>query len=470
MHTRRPGILYFVTALLLAALLGAPPAAQTGGKGQPAGKAINIADYDELVRQLQQKVSSKTIIEALQESPTHFTLSDDQVKTLQKNGATPELIAELRKMSVKAVPSDVRKIGIVLDCSGSMLDKLPDKTTKMDVAKKVVIDFVRKIRNGKQLTFVVYGLNPKLKCDDIQVLLPLTEVTDEIKDKLVKEIEKIIPLGQTPLAKAMEVAGAELEKGVGMAMLVVVTDGMESCKGDPGAVAKMLDQKLQLGGIHLIGLGVEAEEMAALKKLASASLVVVDVNKGIDLQQKLDEAKKIADQKAKEADERIAQKIADTVKAKGGKTGQLEISLAWFNKNDLDLHVTPPAGDKEKIFYAHRESKDGGKLDVDMNVVYDQASMSPVEHVVWDKKAPHGHYKVLVHHYKNHGKPDTKDPTRFVVQIRYKGQVVETFRGEVSNPGQRSMLVTEFTIDQNGEYSQVVVGAAPPPKKDTPKK
>src|SRR5262249_18675272 len=63
------------------------------------------------------------------------------------------------------------------------------------------------------------------------------------------------------------------------------------------------------------------------------------------------------------------------------KTGPLEITLAWNNKNDLDLHVVAPS--REELFHGHRNSKCGGHLDVDMNVNYDGASKAPVEHVVW---------------------------------------------------------------------------------------
>lgn len=341
-----------------------------------------------------------------------------------------------------------------------MLDKLPDGTTKMDVARKVVTDFIRRIRNGRNLTFIVYGLNPRCKCEDVDVLLPLTEVTDQVKEKLAADIANIVPLGHTPLAKSMEMAGDELAKGKGLCMLVVVTDGMESCKGNPGAVAMRVDKRLNMGGVDLIGLGVEPEETAVLKKLANNSLRYYDLNKGADLDSKLKDLEKKAEARARQDQMLLAKKIEETVREKGGRTGHLEISLAWFNKNDLDLHVIPPAGAKEKIFYKHKTSRDGGQLDVDMNNDYATAIMNPVEHVVWENKAPIGRYKVIVEHYANHGKKDCKDPTHFIVQVKYKGELYETFTGEVSNPSNHTMLVTEFYIHKNGELDHT-----PPPKK-----
>eukprot|EP00443_Scrippsiella_acuminata_P132303 CAMPEP_0115586420 /NCGR_PEP_ID=MMETSP0272-20121206/7693_1 /TAXON_ID=71861 /ORGANISM="Scrippsiella trochoidea, Strain CCMP3099" /LENGTH=314 /DNA_ID=CAMNT_0003021491 /DNA_START=40 /DNA_END=983 /DNA_ORIENTATION=+ len=77
------------------------------------------------------------------------------------------------------------------------------------------------------------------------------------------------------------------------------------------------------------------------------------------------------------------------------KRGSIAISLMWDHSredkcNDLDLHVTPPSG--EKIWYRHKRSRCKGELDVDMQ----QDAPKPVENVVWKDKAPKGTYKVAV--------------------------------------------------------------------------
>lgn len=452
MRARRAAILCLVVTILLLAFRGTPPSAQTAGKGEPSG---SIADYDGLLKLLENKVTSKQILQRLKESSTHFTLSEEQLKALKARGASPALIDELRRLSVRDVESDVRNIAIVLDCSGSMLDRMPDGSTKMDVAKKVVTDFVRRIRNGKNLTFIVYGTEPKKKCEDVHTVLPLTEVTDKLKNDLVKYIDNIVPLGQTPLAKSMRIAGAQLEKGgQALCMLVVITDGMESCKGDPGAVADELATKLNLsgGGVDLIGLGVEPEEMRALSALARSSLKVREAKKAADLAREVEAA--VEDRKKKEreaaaAAAALAADIPDRLKSAKASSGELEIALAWSNKNDLDLHVIAPSG--EKIWWKNTRSSCGGAQDVDMNVTYEKASLKPVEHIVWPKKAPVGHYTVYVHHFANHRQKDCEDPTPFVVTVRADSKIT-TFRHRVSFdvPAQRLVLVTGFTLDNAG--------------------
>merc|ERR1712228_934049 len=84
--------------------------------------------------------------------------------------------------------------------------------------------------------------------------------------------------------------------------------------------------------------------------------------------------------------------------------GAVQVSLMWDHsnqnqRNDLDLWVTPPSG--EKIGFSHRRSRCGGELDVDRR----QHDPKPVENIVWTKRAPKGNYTVRVHNFSaNHTK------------------------------------------------------------------
>jgi hypothetical protein len=110
----------------------------------------------------------------------------------------------------------------------------------------------------------------------------------------------------------------------------------------------------------------------------------------------------------------------------GAKTGDIQISLIWYNTNDIDLHVTPPSGDH--IYYNRRVSRCRGVLDVDMNANGPE-SQEPVENVYWARgKAPRGKYTVAVHHYASHGAPD---PTQYTVMVSVDGEI-RIFSGELS--------------------------------------
>ena len=116
------------------------------------------------------------------------------------------------------------------------------------------------------------------------------------------------------------------------------------------------------------------------------------------------------------------------LQAANAQTGDVQISLMWNNRNDLDLHVVDPGG--EQISYLRRRSKSGGELDVDANRAGGQLTEQPVENIYWRAEgAPLGNYKVFVNHYANHGAPD---PTDFIIAILVGGaaSIVGTARSE----------------------------------------
>ena len=112
--------------------------------------------------------------------------------------------------------------------------------------------------------------------------------------------------------------------------------------------------------------------------------------------------------------------IKDKVQAAGGKVnGYLRCSLAWYNGDDLDIHIIQPRDNE--IYYSHKAGASGGVLDVDMNAGGIQ-SRKPVENVIWeDEPRMEGMYTVYVH---NFCKRDYHD-IGFTVEIECNGEVRE---------------------------------------------
>ncbi len=132
--------------------------------------------------------------------------------------------------------------------------------------------------------------------------------------------------------------------------------------------------------------------------------------------------------------------ISDRVEREGGATGAVQISLAWEDRNDLDLHVFAPSG--ERIYFNQRRSGCGGELDVDMNAR--PTSSTPVENVVWKKDPPSGTYRVGVHFYRHHRRRGTKRQTSFTLRTTALGEVAE-FTGALEF-GDAILMVTSFTL------------------------
>jgi pSer/pThr/pTyr-binding forkhead associated (FHA) protein len=129
--------------------------------------------------------------------------------------------------------------------------------------------------------------------------------------------------------------------------------------------------------------------------------------------------------------------MAKRLREAGAKEGEIEIGLIWRNTNDIDLHVLDPRG--EEISFSNRRSRSGGELDVDRNASCGSTTSNPVEHIVWESGAPHGQYKVGVHHYASCG---PVDPTPFDVEIGYGGHR-HALTGSVSR-GDPLKVVYEF--------------------------
>ena len=121
----------------------------------------------------------------------------------------------------------------------------------------------------------------------------------------------------------------------------------------------------------------------------------------------------------------VADSIKERVKRAGGNvTGDVRVSLSWFNYDDLDLHVIEPS--RYEVFYGTRGrlSPAGGALDVDMNAAGRRDSRSPVENICYQSKdtMKEGIYKIFV---KNYSKQETSG-VGFEVEMEVEG-VVHTF-------------------------------------------
>ena len=147
---------------------------------------------------------------------------------------------------------------------------------------------------------------------------------------------------------------------------------------------------------------------------------------------------RVTDEEDRELMERLARE--------GGKTGVVQISLAWDDYNDLDMHVFCPSG--ERIYFNNRKSACGGELDVDMNVR--PKSKKPIENVVWTDQAPDGEYKIGVHFYRHHRKRRTKKTCQFRLRVVTYGQAKE-YSGELTHGDPMSLITSFILIKPDGE-------------------
>lgn len=128
----------------------------------------------------------------------------------------------------------------------------------------------------------------------------------------------------------------------------------------------------------------------------------------------------------------------------GAKTGDIQISIAWDNVNDIDVGVFIRNNmGIAKINYQNRMGPNMGMLDVDMNVL--PRTNRAVENIFWPKgAAPNGRYTVYVHHYKQWCQA-ARTPVR--VRIKIDGKVVD--KQIIISPMDGMIPIFEFDYQQN---------------------
>lgn len=248
----------------------------------PAPGEMPAVTYDQLLTFVKVRIPDDAILASVRRSPTKFVLDARQVDALKAAGASDALLAALSGRAGPAaaapvVSRDVSDLAIILDCSGSMREATKEGESKMDAAKRVVADLVHKIPNGVNVTLVIYGhevyggAEDARNCQAVKVARPLAPLTDAAKSDLAAFIGGLKPTGATPIALSLRTAGEELAKSSGLCGVVLVTDGIESCQGDPAAEAAALAAKLKLTfGVNVVSFGLKPEEDAAIKKIAEA--------------------------------------------------------------------------------------------------------------------------------------------------------------------------------------------------------
>lgn len=242
----------------LTVALAAPPR----GAAQPNGQPVT---FPQVLNLVELKIDDDAILKRLH--GTTFVLDAGQEQALRKAGASDRLIQAL-----KAAPSPARAEGtanwvFILDCSGSMQEATPDGVSKMEAAKKAVISVLKNTPNGLNVGFVIYGHDAALKCEAVKVIRPLAPLDDDGKADLALAVTDLKPTGHTPIALALQVARKQLEGRPGAGGVVLITDGMETCHGDPVAEAGRLNAG---HGVNVVGFGLTADEAKAVRAIAAA--------------------------------------------------------------------------------------------------------------------------------------------------------------------------------------------------------
>ena len=163
-------------------------------------------------------------------------------------------------------------IALILDASNSM-NKPFDGDTRLAAAKEALVRLFGVLPDGVSVRLSAYGHridreDRVASCEDIEPLFPLRPFDQAAAEQITAALEQIVAKGLTPLSKALTEAGNALAGVEGESVIILVSDGEETCDGDPLVVAHMFAEMSPPIAVFVIGLGVDQQARETLQAIA----------------------------------------------------------------------------------------------------------------------------------------------------------------------------------------------------------
>lgn len=152
-------------------------------------------------------------------------------------------------------------VELILDASGSMLKRL-DGERRIEIAKQVLIEAVAElIPAGTPVALRVFGHREANACrTDLEIPLAPLDVA-----AVSKKLDAIQArnLARTPIADSLAKVSSDLQGVQGSKLVILVSDGEETCDGDPQQVIqKMADDGLDFV-LNIVGFAIDDAALEA---------------------------------------------------------------------------------------------------------------------------------------------------------------------------------------------------------------
>ena len=137
-----------------------------------------------------------------------------------------------------------------------------DGRRKIDIAHEALAALVGKLPDHTNVALRAYGHRKGSDCSDVELLTPLG-VLD--RSALTARINAVNPAqkGMTPIGASLEQVAQDLQGAQGDVLVVLVSDGDETCDGDPAQVATRIHADNPKIRFDVIGFNVGPEEWRA---------------------------------------------------------------------------------------------------------------------------------------------------------------------------------------------------------------
>jgi hypothetical protein len=187
----------------------------------------------------------------------------------------PELKGPARDIGPRVPPT---RVIVMIDGSGSMAGRMRGRT-KLELAREAALGFVDGLPASVQTSLLVFGqqgnngqTGKTKSCSAIDVLAPMSADRGQMRTAL----GLVRAVGWTPLAAGLDRAEALLAASAtpGEQVIYVVSDGQETCGGDPVAVARRINSGRTRAIVNVIGFNLPSGEAAKLTAVARQAAAV----------------------------------------------------------------------------------------------------------------------------------------------------------------------------------------------------
>lgn len=177
---------------------------------------------------------------------------------------------------------------IVFDASGSMAGTvglgIATPVTRIDVVRKALATVLPSATKFRRVGLISYGPGPYQQCN-VHLDLP---PTPNAAQQIMTVINGLTPAGRTPLTAAVAQAADVLDYKNKPGLIVVVTDGEETCGGAPCDLGKSLHALARQLTVHVIGYRPKGFSWTGEQSVVDARCLA-DQNNGVYISVQTDE-------------------------------------------------------------------------------------------------------------------------------------------------------------------------------------
>lgn len=153
-----------------------------------------------------------------------------------------------------------RAVEIILDASGSMLQRIGSRR-RIDIAKQTLTQLTSSILSANTpFALRVFGREVDSCQTDLEI--PLAPLTAAVVGAKIGALEAKNN-AKTPIGASLDLVATDLAAAKGERLVIVLTDGEETCGGDPAASIDTIRKASSSTHVSIVGFAIDDPKLAA---------------------------------------------------------------------------------------------------------------------------------------------------------------------------------------------------------------